>query len=163
MFASYVFEKSSAEYTDKLFLIDTDNLNGAVCYSDYFAAHGFQIIRYEDDLQFRVEHDEAIYGTGKYAVIAATGSYIPYDIRKAFRLFDVSLATLFPKLNVTAIKEAKRMNYDLLCIAYKKNFKEKVGQRLLYQTKNSIGHQVQKNNNYNKRDNTKLSLFCYEM
>ena len=56
MFASYVFEKSSAEYTDKLFLIDTDNLNGAVCYSDFFAAHGFQIIRYEDDLQFRVEH-----------------------------------------------------------------------------------------------------------
>ena len=77
MFASYVFEKSSAEYTDKLFLIDTDNLNGAVCYSDYSAAHGFQIIRYEDDLQFRVEHDEAIYGTGKYAVIAAAGTYIP--------------------------------------------------------------------------------------
>lgn len=124
MFASYVFEKSSAEYTDKLFLIDTDNLNGAVCYSDYFAAHGFQIIRYEDDLQFRVEHDEAIYGTGKYAVIAAAGTYIPYDIRQTFRIFDVSLASLFPKLNITAVKEAKRINYDLLCMAYKKNFKE---------------------------------------
>lgn len=124
MFASYVFEKSSAEYTDKLFLIDTDNLNGAVCYSDYFAAHGFQIIRYEDDLQFRVEFDEAIYGTGKYAVIAAAGSYIPYDVRQEFRVFDVALTTLFPKLNLAAIKEAKRMNYDLLCMAYKKNFKE---------------------------------------
>lgn len=76
MFASYVFENSSAEYTDKLFLIDTDNLNDAVCYSDYFAAHGFQIVRYEDDLQFRVEHDEAIYGIGKYAIVAAAGSYI---------------------------------------------------------------------------------------
>lgn len=124
MFASYVFERSSAEYTDKLFLIDTDNLNSAACYSDYFAAHGFQIIRYEDDLQFRVEHDEAIYGTGKYAVIAVAGSYIPYDIRQTFRIFDVSLATLFPKLNITAIKEAKRINYDLLCMAYKKNFNE---------------------------------------
>lgn len=124
MFASYVFEKSSAEYTDKLFLIDTDNLNGAVCYSDYFAAHGFQIILYENDLQFRVEFDEAIYGTGKYAVIAAAGSYIPYDVRQEFRVFDVALTTLFPKLNIAAIKEAKRMNYDLLCMAYKKNFKE---------------------------------------
>lgn len=124
MFASYVFEKSSAEYTDKLFLIDADNLNGAVCYSDYFAAHGFQIIRYEDDLQFRAEYDEAIYGTGKYAVIAAANSYIPYDIRKTFRCFEVSLSALFPKLNIDAIKGAKRMNYDLLCMAYKKNFKE---------------------------------------
>jgi len=124
MFASYVFEKSSAEYSDKLFLIDSDNLNSAVCYCDYFAAHGFQIIRYEDDLQFRVEHDEAIYGTGKYAVITAAGSYIPYDIRQTFRVFDVSLATLFPKLNISAVKEAKRMNYDLLCMAYKKNYKE---------------------------------------
>lgn len=124
MFASFVFEKSSAEYTDKIFLIDTDNLESKTNYCAYFAAQGFQIIRYENDLLFRVEHDDAITGSGKYAVIAAAGVYIPFDIRQIFRCFDVSLPELFPKLNTAAIREAKQMNYDLLAMAYRKNFSD---------------------------------------
>ena len=124
MFAEYVFEKSSAEYKDKLCLIDTDNFDSLTSYSNYFATKGFQIIRYEDDLTFRIKHDEAIYKEGKIAVIAKPDSYIPYDIRQRFYCFDVSLQVLFPKLNVSAIKEAPRMDFDLLSMAYKKNFKE---------------------------------------
>ena len=124
MFASFVFEKSSAEYTDKIFLIDSDNLESKTYYCDYFAAHGFQIIRYKNDLLFRVEHDDAITGVGKYAVIAPAGEYIPFDIRQIFRCFDVSFQELFPKLNTAAIREAKQINYDLLAMAYKKNFSD---------------------------------------
>ena len=124
MFASFVFEKSSAEYTEKVMLIDSDNLNGELCYSEYFAAHGFQVLRYENDLQFRAECDEAIFGKGKYAVLVKENVYIPYDIRRRFNIVRVSLANLFPKLNATAIKNFPRMNYDLLCMAYKNNFSD---------------------------------------
>ena len=122
MFASFVFEKSSAKYVEKLLLIDTDNLESKTGFSDYFAAQGFQIIHYETDLLFRVKYDDAIYSEGKYAVIVAAGVYIPYDIRQRFTCFDVTLAAFFPKLNATAIKEASRMNYDLLSLAYQSNF-----------------------------------------
>lgn len=122
MFASFVFEKASAEYTEKILLIDSDNLNGELCYSDYFAAQGFSVLRYENDLLFRIEHDEAIYGEGRYAVIAPPNIYIPYDVRRRFRVFDVSIASIFPKLNATAIKNYPHMNFELLSSAYKNNF-----------------------------------------
>lgn len=124
MFASFVFEKSSAEYADKILLIDTDNLESKTNYCAYFAAQGFQIIRYENDIHFRVEHDDAINDSSKCAVIATADVYIPFDIRQIFRCFNVSLSELFPKLNTAAIREAKQMNYDLLAMAYRKNFSD---------------------------------------
>lgn len=111
MFARFVFEKSSAEYSDKIILIDTDNLESKTHYCDYFAAQGFQIIRYENDLRFRAEHDDAISSSGKYAVIVAGNVYIPYDVRRRFRLFTVSIAELFPKLNTSTLREWKCLNY----------------------------------------------------
>lgn len=124
MFARFVFEKSSAEYSDKVFLIDSDNLESKTHYCDYFAAQGFQIIRYENDLLFRAEHDDAINGSGKYAVIAANNVYIPYDVRRRFRFFTVSIAELFPKLNTSVLREWKHLNYDLFTLAYTKNFSD---------------------------------------
>lgn len=124
MFARFVFEKSSAEYSDKIILIDTDNLESKTHYCDYFAAQGFQIIRYENDLRFRAEHDDAISSSGKYAVIVAGNVYIPYDVRRRFRLFTVSIAELFPKLNTSTLREWKCLNYDLLAMAYRKNFND---------------------------------------
>lgn len=124
MFASFVFEKSSAEYTEKIMLIDSDNLNGELCYSEYFAAHGFQVLRYENDLQFRAECDEAIFGKGRYAVVVMENAYIPYDIRRRFRIVEVSISNLFPKLNATAVKNYGKMNYDLLCLAYRNVFSD---------------------------------------
>lgn len=124
MFARFVFEKLSAEYSDKIILIDTDNLESKTHYCDYFAAQGFQIIRYENDLRFRAEHDDAISSSGKYAVIVAGNVYIPYDVRRRFRLFTVSIAELFPKLNTSTLREWKCLNYDLLAMAYRKNFND---------------------------------------
>lgn len=124
MFASFVYEKASAEYTDKLFLVDSDNLNGALSYTEYFATQGFQVLCYESDLQFRVDYDEAIYGNGKFVVIATGDHYIPYDIRQRFKVVEVSITNLFPKLNASVLKTYPNMNYDLLCLAYKKNFSD---------------------------------------
>ena len=124
MFARFVFEKSSAAYSDKIFLIDADNLESKTHYCDYFAAQGFQMIRYENDLLFRTEHEETINGSGKYAVIAAGNVYIPYDVRRRFRFFTVSIAELFPNLNTSALHEWKQLNYDLLAMAYRQNFSD---------------------------------------
>ena len=57
MFGDYVFEKSSAQYTDKILLLDDENLNSQANYISAFSAHGFEIVRYTDDLTFRIDHE----------------------------------------------------------------------------------------------------------
>lgn len=133
MFARFLFEKSSAEYSDKIILIDTDNLESKTHYCDYFAAQGFQIIRYENDLLFRAEHDDAINYNGKYAVVVVGNVYIPYDIQRRFRFFTVSIADLFPKLNTSLLRDCKCLNYDLLAMAYQKNFSDLKSRQLTEQ------------------------------
>ena len=125
MFADYVYEKSSAEFSERVLLIDSDGLERKTKYSDYFASHGFQVIRYQDDLWLRLEHEEAVSGdTGKFMLLVENNSYVPYDVLKRYRLYNVSLADLFPKLNAAAIKSAPQIDYDLLSIAYAGNFSD---------------------------------------
>lgn len=125
MFARYVFEKSSAEYSDKIILIDSDCLQNKIDYCAYFTQQGYEVIQYHDDLTFRVEHNDAIYGSkGKYALLVKPNSYIPYDVLQRFRSFEVSISNLFPKLNASAIKETLLMNFDLLTMAYNNNFSD---------------------------------------
>ena len=125
MFADYVYEKSSAEFLNRVILIDSDDLNSKTQFSGYFAAHDFQVIRYEDDLHLRLENEEAITGeNGKYVLLVKRNNYVPYDVLKRYRCYDVSLANLFPDLNVTVIKNAPRIDYDLLSIAYVNNFSD---------------------------------------
>ena len=125
MFADYVYEKSSAEFSDRVILIDSDDLERKTKYSEYFAAHGFQIIRYQDDLHLRLEHEDAVSGeNGKYVLLVEHNSYVPYDVLKRYRRYAVSLANLFPKLNAAAIKDTPQMDYDLLSIAYSRNFSD---------------------------------------
>ena len=63
MFADYVYEKSAAEYYNRLILIDSDHLEDKYHYCAYFAERGFQVIRYEDDLHFRVEYNDVLITT----------------------------------------------------------------------------------------------------
>ena len=124
MFAEYVYEKSSAAFSDRVILIDADNLEIKTKYSEYFAEHGFQVIRYVDDLHLRLEHEDAISGDGKFLLIASRDQYIPYDVIHRFRIFDLSISNLFPKLNSMAINAAPRMDYDLLAMAYRENYSD---------------------------------------
>jgi hypothetical protein len=125
MFADYVFEKSSAAYSNRILLIDADDLQSTMDYCAIFSAHGFQVIRYVDDLRLRTEHDDAINGSsGKFALLANPKSYIPYDVRRRFRCFEISFSNLFPKLNVSAIRDAGNLNLDLLNMAYQRNYSD---------------------------------------
>ena len=60
MFADYLYEMSSAEYSNRVLLFDNDDLENRTKYSEYFAANGFSVIRYQDDLDLRLKHDDAI-------------------------------------------------------------------------------------------------------
>ena len=125
MFADFVYEKSAAAYEKRILLIDADDLESKTGYSEAFRQHGFEIIRYENDLRFRIDHDDAMYGdTDRLAIIAGSNTYIPYDVRRRFRAFEVSVSNLFSRLDASVIKEDKTINYDMLSIAYKKNYED---------------------------------------
>lgn len=123
MFGDYVFEKSSAQYTDKILLLDDENLNRRTNYISAFSAHGFEIIRYTDDLAFRIEYEEKLKTPGaKMAVIAHTEQYIPYDVLQRLSAYKISLENLFPKLHPAMLKDMDKAGLDLLCAAYSANF-----------------------------------------
>ena len=123
MFGDYVFEKSSAQYTDKILLLDDENLNSRANYISAFSAHGFEIVRYTDDLTFRIEYEEKLKSPGeKLAVIAHTEQYIPYDVRRRLSAYTVSMEKLFPKLHLETLKDMDKVGLDLLCAAYPTNF-----------------------------------------
>lgn len=123
MFGDYVYEKSSAPYSNKVLLVDNDDLYRQVDYTSAFSAHGFEVVVYEDDLKFRIQYQEKLYSDkDKLAVLAHTDSYIPYDIHRRLRAYEVSLEHLFPKLNADVLKGKTEADLDLLCNVYPTNF-----------------------------------------
>lgn len=123
MFGAYVYELSSAEYEKHVLLIDEDGLEEKTGYSAFFATRGFRIVKYENDLIYRSRTEDMVReGQQKILMIARPGVYIPYDVQKTFRTTKLGLAKMFPKLNVLAVKDAADLNYNLLTLAYKKNF-----------------------------------------
>lgn len=123
MFADYVYEKSAAEYCNRLILIDSDHLEEKYHYCAYFAERGFQVIRYEDDLRFRVEYSDLFDDdSGKYLLLVQQGAYVPFDVIRRFKSVDVSVNSLYPNLNSAVIREDTCMDYDLLSTAYSRNY-----------------------------------------
>lgn len=123
MFGDYVFEKSSAQYTDNILLLDDEDLNSRANYISAFSAHGFEIVRYTDDLAFRIEYEEKLKTPGeKLAIIANSGQYIPYDVRRRLTAYKVALESLFPKLHPELLQDKGKADLDLLCAAYRTNF-----------------------------------------
>lgn len=125
MFADYVYEKSGAAYSNRILLIDADGLLASTKYTESFSAHGFDIIIYKDDLSFRIESMEQVLSPDKKtAVVARPDQYIPYDLRRRIRIFNVSLAALFPRLDSTVLREQSSLTYDLLSSAYPHNYEQ---------------------------------------
>ena len=123
MFGNYVFEKSSAKYVDRILLIDDDNLEKTTNYSADFLAQGFEVVKYTDDLSFRIEYEEKLKNSGDMMVVVAQSeNYIPYDIRQKFGVYAISLSSLFPSLNADVLRQKSALDLDLLSLAYQSNF-----------------------------------------
>lgn len=122
MFGDYVYEQSSAEYSSKILLIDEDHLESKTNYSADFSAHGFDVVRFDNDLRFRIDYEQKLKSKDKkIVVIAEAEQYIPYDIQRRLRAYVVSLAQLFPRLNADVLRN-QNVNYELLCSAYKETY-----------------------------------------
>ncbi len=152
MFDEFVYVQSPAEYANRILLIDEDQLETRTRYSACFSAHGFEVVRYVDDLWFRVNYEDKIKsGDGKFVVIAKTDQYVPYDLQQRMSPFTVSLASLFPRLNLDAIGGKKKLDYDLISQAYLNNFDnfrnyeetERFLRECVY-TKDNVGHFLEK-------------------
>ena len=124
MFGDYVLEKTAAQYMKKILLVDADNLEEKAHYSAAFKAHGFKIIKYTDDLNFRIYDEDALNDDEKIAVLVKPFVYVPYDIQKKCRIERISFDTLFPKLNSTVLRENDDLDVDLLTLAYRTDFGE---------------------------------------
>ena len=118
MFGDYVFRMSSAEYANRILLVDVDHLEESTNYSAGFLAHGFEVVRYTDDLHFRIDYEDKLKaGTSKIAVIAGAEQYIPYDLRRRLTVYAVSLSKLFPHLNSDVLRGKGKQDLDLICYA----------------------------------------------
>lgn len=125
MLGTYVYEMSSAEYEKNVLLIDEDGLEERTGYSTYFAAHGFRIVHYENDLIYRSKVEGLVRGgQEKILMIARSDVYIPYDVQKTFRTTKIGISDLFPKLNALVIRDYGDLDYNLLALAYRKNFSD---------------------------------------
>ena len=129
MFGEYVYETSPAEYSDFIWINDSDDLNNHVDFTSVFVAHGFEIVEYTDALSFRIGYEEKLKcGREKLAVLSSSEAYIPYDILLHFSIYTVSLCNLFPNLNADVLRHKNRMDFDLLTMVTTKNY-EKLTQR----------------------------------
>ena len=142
MFGQYVFEKTYAANASRMILIDEDNLEKGTHYINEFIDNGFKVIRYEDDLSFRIKwEDDFKNKQEKYVLLAKPNVYIPYDIYKicgSYR-FHVSIDWLFPLLQAQCIKEETGLNFDLLSMAYKNLYEDDSSYS---RTKDFIQHSV---------------------
>lgn len=121
----YIFEESGAPWQNKILLIDEDGLEKTVHYGTYFAQHGFDVVYYKDDIDFRIHrYDQLKDPDCRLAVIAGQSSYIPYDVYRRLYEYRVSLRALFPSLNSGAIAENPNTDLDLLTEAYRHNFED---------------------------------------
>lgn len=123
MFGDYVFRMSPAEYTNRILLVDVDHLEERTNYGADFLAHGFEVVRYTDDLHFRIDYEEKLKaGIGKIAIIAGPEQYIPYDLCRRLRAYTVSLSKLFPRLNADVLRGKSKQDLDLICYACEGNY-----------------------------------------
>ncbi len=124
MFQEYIFQKAQSAYEKKLLLLDREQLEESVHYSNYFRSSGFEVIQYTNDLDFRLLHADKLKDKDcKIAVIAKPGDYIPYDILRQFKCTEISYHTLYPRLNADTIrKNAGSLYQELVCRAYQKSY-----------------------------------------
>ena len=156
VFGQYVYDKTYASNASRIILIDEDGLEEKTHYTDEFASRGFQVIRYKDDLSFRIEWEDRFKdGQNKYLILVQPKVYVPYDILKvcgSYR-FRISLMKLFPLLQTQYIREHSDLNFDLLCMAYRGLFDDC---RTYDKTKNFISRVVYGKENVHEYVNQRI-------
>lgn len=121
MLGEYIFNESSAMYCTSVLLVD-HGVESRAEYSYAFERRGFTVVRWEDDLTFRIDWEDALKAGKKLAVIALDDAYVPYDLAQLMQRYDVSLGGLFPKLDTSTLRAADGLDLDFLAVAYERDY-----------------------------------------
>ena len=123
MLGEYLFNESSAMYCTSVLLVD-HGVESRAEYAYAFKRRGFTVVRWEDDLAFRIGWEDALKAGEKLAVIASDDAYVPYDLAQLMQRYDVSLGGLFPKLDTATLGAADGLDLDFLAVAFKDFYRE---------------------------------------
>ncbi len=121
-----VIELIEAEYEDKLIIIDYENMNEEFGYVEYLQSKEFNVVYYDDVEEFRYCFESEIKRSErKWAVIIQKDIYIPYDMREMAHLVELSMASIYDKLDSNALKQYD-LNYGILSIAVEEIYQDEL-------------------------------------
>ena len=114
------------QYEKRLLIFDTEGVMIAFDYPTMLASSSYRVVSYDDIEAFRLLYENEIRNSdGKWAVIVSNDSYVPYDIRKKFYAVQLSLNTLFPRLDESTLK-MNISDLDIIGFTYGEVFADKL-------------------------------------
>ena len=119
MLEDLVYRESNACYSTSVLLVD-HGVEARCEYAGIFERNGFTVVRWEDDLRFRIDWEGALKAGERLCVIVGRDDYVPYDLRQLMQVYEVSLGRMFPKLDVRTLREDESLDLDFLACAYER-------------------------------------------
>ncbi|MDJ0306797.1 PglZ domain-containing protein [Dehalobacter sp.] len=118
MIEKQIAEYLSLQYEKRLLIFDTGDFCAAYDYTRLLKTQHYEVIQYIDIEAFRLLYEQEIKKADtKWAIIVSSDIYVPYDIRKRFFEIELSIRTLFPKLNEDIVRKYIK-DIDLISFAY---------------------------------------------
>lgn len=124
--AELVANVLSIQYEKRLLIFDVEGFRKVFDYSKMLADSSYNVILYDDIEAFRLRFENEIKTSDdSWAVIVSNDSYVPYDIQKGFYEVQLSLNTVFPKLDESALK-THVADLDIIGFTYGEVFASKL-------------------------------------
>lgn len=123
--AGLVADVLSIQYEKRLLIFDAEGLGKAFDYTKMLADSSYNVVSYDDIEAFRLRFEKEIKASDEnWAVIVSDDSYVPYDIRKRFYEVQLSLNTVFPKLDESVLWQ-HIADMDIIGFTYGEVFADK--------------------------------------
>ncbi len=108
----------SIQYEKRLLIFDAEGFASAFDYPPMLADACYRVVSYDDVEAIRLLYENELSSSdGNWAIIVRDDSYVPYDIRQACYEVQLSLHTVFPKLDASTLKKHVA-DLDLIGLAY---------------------------------------------
>jgi hypothetical protein len=119
----------SIQYEKRLLISDTEGFMKAFDYTEMLVDSSYNVVSYDDIEAFRLQFENEIRNSNdSWAVIVSNDSYIPYDIRNGFYEVQLSLNTVFPKLDKSVLR-IHTHDLDIIGFTYGEVFADKLSTR----------------------------------
>ena len=101
----------------RIIIFDRDGIAEDLGLSRLLQENRFTLYKYNNVEEFRVIYEEQIKLCGdQVAILVSDDIYVPYDIRRSFSEVELSMNTLFPKLNSGTVLKHRR-DWDIISFA----------------------------------------------